>query len=254
MVVPMSSSISCRELSLSSRGSRLEQLLGGSALPHFDLVERGHHPRDAVERYIHERFLSAYGANVAEFMPWLLTLRCAGSLSAVVGMRPAGSGPLFVEHYFDEPVERLLAERSGRPVERYELLEIGNLVSTWRGSSQLLMVMLPLLASALGYRWLVFTATAEVAKLIGRLHFELVPLCRADGDRLGERRATWGSYYDNTPMVMAGYLPDALQQLAAQRLPTAVARAFTPQLVDIVQGRQTNAASIATADTSVLTA
>lgn len=233
-----SSSTLCSNLAPRGQGSRLDQLLGGGLLPRFELVEAGDEQRVEVEQYIHDRFLAAYGANVTEFMPWLLTLRCAGNLSAVVGLRPAGDGPLFVEHYLDQPVEAALAQRCGRSIERHELLEIGNLVSTWKGSSQLLMVMLPLLASALGYRWLVFTATAEVQKLLGRLHFELVPLCRADGDRLGERRAIWGSYYDNAPTVMAGYLPDALQQLAAQRLPTAVARTFTPQLVDIVQGRQ----------------
>lgn len=218
-----------------SRGSRLDQLLGGSVLPRFELVDPGDDRRAAVERYIHERFVSAYGADVREFMPWLLTLRCAGSLSAVVGLRPADRGPLFVEHYLDQPIEQSLSAQRGLPVERRELLEIGNLVSTWRGSSQLLMVMLPLLASAMGYRWLVFTATAEVQKLIGRLHFETVPLCRADGNRLGARRQAWGRYYDNAPTVMAGYLPAALQQLAAQRLPTAIAAAFTPQLVEMLQ-------------------
>jgi hypothetical protein len=226
----MSSFASC---SNARGGARFDQLLSGP-LPQFELVAAGEPGRAEVERYVHDRFAASYGADVREFMPRLLVLRCGGRLSAVVGMRCASAGPLFVEHYTDHPIEQLLEVR-GHTVARTELLEIGNLVSTWRGASQLLMVMLPLLAAALGYRWLVFTATPEVRKLISRLHFELEPLARADGERLGPQRNRWGSYYDSEPMVMAGSVDAALQRLAGQRLATAIAAAFTPQLVALAQ-------------------
>lgn len=210
--------------------SRLEQLLAAMPLPGFDVVTVSHPARPEVEAYIRERFTRAYGAEVREFLPWLLTLHCGGHLSAAAGLRPATAGRLLVERYLDRSIDRELAAMSGLPVRRSEVLEIGNLVSGWRGSSQLLMLLLPVLAQRLGYRWLVFTATAEVQKLIGRLRFSPFTLCRADGVRLGEDQAQWGSYYRTDPRVMAGYLPDACTHLLGHRLLGPLVAAYQPHI------------------------
>ena len=209
---------------------RLEHLLAAMPLPGFDVVTVSHPARPEVEAYVRQRFARAYRAEVREFLPWLLTLHCGDHLSAVMGLRPATAGRLQVERYLDRPIDRELTAMSGMPVRRDEVLEIGNLVSGWRGSSQLLMLLLPVLAQGLGYRWLVFTATGEVQKLIGRLRFSPFTLCRADGGRLGAEQAQWGSYYSTDPQVMAGFLPDACAHLRGHRLLGPLAAAYQPHV------------------------
>ena len=52
-----------------------------------------------------------------------------------------------------DPLETLIAERTGSPVLRSSIVEIGNLVSTWRGGSLLLFVVLSELIDRYGFRY-----------------------------------------------------------------------------------------------------
>lgn len=184
----------------------------------FDLVGPWHPQRAQVESTIAQRFADVYGADVTRFMPLQLCLRLNDDIVATVGIRAASSSALFLEHYLDAPVEQVASAALGCSVERCDIVEIGNLVSTWRGSSQWLFIALTLLLCEQRQPWVTFTATQEVQKLLRRLDIVPVALVQADADRLGIEKSSWGSYYSQKPLVMITHAPTAKQKLLAHPL------------------------------------
>jgi hypothetical protein len=164
--------------------------------------------RAEIERFIAERFLKAYGAQVSHFCAHLLGARsAAGAWQAAAGYTPAGSGALYLEHYLDRPVEAALAALTGRRVPRAGIVEVGNLVAASAGCGRSFLPALGQHLAALEHRWVVFTATREVRNLLRRLAFPVHVLAPALPERLPDRGAAWGSYYAHDPNVMAGCLP-----------------------------------------------
>lgn len=58
-------------------------------------------------------------------------------------------------------------------------------------------------------RWLVFTATSSIRRILSAMGGRCMDLGTADGARAGGGADEWGRYYSNDPRVMAGYLPSA---------------------------------------------
>jgi len=86
------------------------------------------------EKFVRDRFRDGWGAEVGELLPWLVGVRDpAGCLTAVAGLRPAATGPLFLEHYLDRPVEEVITARTGAPVAREQIIEMGNLATAHPG-------------------------------------------------------------------------------------------------------------------------
>lgn len=173
-------------------------------IPRFGLQTAGSPERAAVEAYIHDRFAGAHSAEVTHFLPNLISLRCGGEYSAAVGLAPAGNGNVFAEQYLDAPVEQVISEKLGLQVPRDQIIEIGNLVSTWKGSSLLLFIVIGEVMERLGYHYVMFTGTREVKALLARLRYSPIVLADADPGRLPDGGASWGSYYSNNPQVMFG--------------------------------------------------
>jgi hypothetical protein len=155
--------------------------------------------RRELERFIAERFRSAYGANVGHFCAHLLGMRDPhGAWQAAAGYTPAASSALYLEHYLDRPVEIELA------VPRERIVEVGNLASAARGFGGRFLPALRRYLLDLDYRWVVFTATREVRGILQHLAFETRALAPASPERLPDRGAGWGTYYAHDPSVMAG--------------------------------------------------
>lgn len=178
--------------------------------PELELHDIHSTARTEVEHYVAKQFANVYGANVKDYLPQLLSLRCNNMLSAVTGFCPAASSPLFVEHYLDIPVEDEIQHLSSRPVNRSSIVEIGNLAASQRGASQLLFILLASILYEADFEWLVFTATPQVQKSIGRLGLEMHQITKASPASLSSSELQdWGSYYETTPMVVAGRLEEA---------------------------------------------
>lgn len=173
-------------------------------IPRFGLQTPGSSERAAVEAYIHDRFAGVHHAEVTHFLPNIISLRCGGEYSAAVGLAPAGNGQVFAEQYLDAPIEHLIGEKLGLPVVRDQIVEIGNLVSTWKGSSLLLFIVIGEVMERLGYHYVMFTGTREVKALLARLRYSPIVLADADPSLLPDGGASWGSYYTNNPQVMFG--------------------------------------------------
>ena len=170
----------------------------------FILVKHNGVKREELQRFIQSGFAREYKANVQEFMPQLMAVDAFG-LKAVLGLRCA-TEPLFIEQYLNDPVEKYLAKQT--PLLRTEIVEIGNLVSQNRLHTTRLFMLTAISAINSGKRFLVFSATSNVAKLLSAYGLPLTLLRKADGKKLGDKQRYWGSYYQSDPQVMALDLSD----------------------------------------------
>ncbi len=177
---------------------------------HVGFSGPGAEDRQELERFIFNSFRLAYGARVHHFMPELMSLRNAyGELLAVCGLRIAREEKLFLEVYLDEPVEQALSMKTGRCVERADIIEVGNLAGFRPGMGRHLIAVLTAHLHEIGVPWVVFTANPGLRNAFTKLGIEITPICQADRSRLRtECQAGWGSYYGKNPYVMAGNVPE----------------------------------------------
>ena len=196
----------------------------------FDVHEPGDATRADVEHYIQQRFAGSHDARVSHFLPHLLSLGNGGRPCAAVGLAEASRGPLFAESYLAAPIEQLIAQSRGEPVHRAEILEIGNLVSSWKGGSLMMFVFLSELIDRLGIRFVAFTATREVDRLLARLGYEPVVLAAANPALLADAGASWGRYYSHQPRVMFGEVRPAVQAARTLMFYRVVARTLAAQV------------------------
>jgi hypothetical protein len=170
-----------------------------------------HPQRASFEHFIAARFHRAYGARVAHFSPHLLGVRDAlARWHASSGYTPADGHRLFLEQYLDRPIEDSLAGRLGRPIARAGIVEVGNLAAVSAGMARALIPLLARHLHRLGYEWVVFTATRELRNSFRRLGLHPLRLAHADPARLADGGASWGSYYQHDPLVMAGRIARGL--------------------------------------------
>jgi len=173
--------------------------------------------RMAAEQFVRDSFKYHYQADVEHFMPTLLSLSDVhDQLQAVLGFRRAGKSPLFLEHYLDQPVEQVLANRLQTPVDRSSLVEVGNLAVSASGGGRWLITALTAYLSAIQAEWALFTIGSAMLNAFRRLGLEPVELAEARQDRLPAReQRSWGSYYAQKPRVMAGNVAHGYTVLSA---------------------------------------
>lgn len=200
------------------------------SVPEFQLHTPGAPTREDVETYIRDRFWEVHHAHINHFLLNIVSLRCGGNYSAAVGLAPAVEGKLFSETYLPRAIEQVISDKLGISVSRNQVAEIGNLVSTWKGSSLLLFIFIAEMLERLGYQWLVFTATLEVRRLLAHLHFSPVVLANATPQALPDGGISWGDYYANQPQVMCGDIRPALARARKNSMYRATLAVISRQL------------------------
>lgn len=199
--------------------------------PDFCLIDHHHPQRESLREFIRQQFHHHHGARITAFHPLLLTLSCLGNYRAALGIRCAAADHLFLEHYLDDTADRVLSSAlKGHPVARDQIVEIGNLVSTLNGATQLLFLVLVAMLHRAGYPWVMFTATPQVQRSIARLGFAVTPLCRADPERVPGGAKQWGRYYDNVPEVIAGDIRASMAICDRSRLMRAALQLYDIQI------------------------
>ena len=143
----------------------------------------------------------------------MIVLARSGRIGATCGYRRASTGPLFLEHYLDRPIEEALGEIYGRPVERSEVVEIGNLAAN---TSPAMVALWAKAANDLGVETEIAVAvlTAPLRAMFLRLGIPIEEIAPASPARLGETAARWGRYYALDPIVCAGRIADGQAKLA----------------------------------------
>ena len=176
----------------------------------FAVIEQQDRRRRAVESFIATRFEAVHDAHITSFMPQLLALfDSSGAIKAAIGVRHASQDNLFLEHYFDQPIERVIgdkAEYSQSDIDRKQVVEVGNLASVDRFASRRLFEMLALHLIKNRFQWIVFTGCNSLRQVFKRMRLELIALGQAEESRLPGAPGSWGSYYRDNPQVLLGHL------------------------------------------------
>ena len=189
-----------------ARSQRASHSTGHKLIAHV----RGDGERASAEQFICEAFFRTHQACIQTFLPLLLSLKDAsGALCAVVGCRFAEDDDLFLERYLTAPIDSILTEHAGRCVRRSAVVEVGNLACRDMRTAQCLIGMLPRYLIARGRSWVVFTATSSLRSILRATGAQPLELAIANPGRIIDGADKWGSYYENDPRVMAGYLPHA---------------------------------------------
>ncbi len=187
------------------RRQKAEVHLHSAENVHTAISGRDAKDRAELEDFVHDIFARAYGADVREFMPQLMSLRnTQGELLAVCGLRHAEDSRLFLERYLTQPVEHMIAEKSGQAVERQDIVEIGNLAVAHPETSRSLLASISLYLHGTNTAWGVFTGIPSLRNSLCKLNMLLLPLGIASLSHLPQHEhAAWGTYYDEKPHVMA---------------------------------------------------
>ena len=166
--------------------------------------------RGAAEQYIRTGFFKSHRADIQSFMPVLVSMQDPeGHIGAALGYRPADDKPLFLERYLREPVHTTISRQRGCSVPRGTVVEIGNLAC---GDAEIAARLMWAVARHLvrrRYRWVVFTGTRSVRKILRIFPAQLIELGEAHEACAGDTGDAWGRYYRADPRVLAGFLPDA---------------------------------------------
>lgn len=166
----------------------------------------------SARSFVEESYRRAYGARApAVFGEYL-----AGpdASRAALGYRRAAAGPLFLERYLDEPIERIVSAALAREMARGSIVEIGNLaadnawsmIALWGAAANDL---------AGSSEVVVATLTAPLRGMFARLGVPVHELAPADPTRLGAAAADWGSYYRADPVVCAGPIAEGQRAIAS---------------------------------------
>ena len=161
--------------------------------------------RKEVEAFIATVFSHVYGANITQFMPELVALRDQnGVLMAAFGMRNAEKEKLFLEQYFEMPVESLLQAKLGLTLDRNQITCIGNLAVANPRNAGVLIAHVIDHSLKIGVQWAVATAHHSLQNGLIKGGRDVYALCSADKIALPlEEQANWGSYYQHLPQVVA---------------------------------------------------
>lgn len=167
--------------------------------------------REQVERFVAAVYQRRFGATVRQFAPVLVSLHDEqGERVAAAGYRAAQLGPLFLERYLPTPVQALLPAAPSRE----GIVEVGHLAAVRAGEGRRLIRLLGPHLSSQGFEWAVSTLTQELRNLLVRMGVTPLALGVADPALLGEQAASWGSYYEHQPLVLAGRIDAATQRLS----------------------------------------
>lgn len=165
--------------------------------------------RQALETSIRRKFKRSYGAQLTHFLPSLVRLHRNGQLGAVIGLRAASGSALFLEQYTARRIEQFIAGAHQTPVDRDQVVEIGNLAAIVPGLAYTLFAVLATLLDKAGFRWVACTATPQVEAMLARMQFSSRTICSANPTRLKGGSSSWGEYYASRPNVIVGSIRDA---------------------------------------------
>lgn len=209
-------------------------------LPAFSLYASGQIGREGTERFIDQQFFKSYGAQYSEYMPWLISMRQQGQLSACAGVAiAADKNPLFLERYLPSSIESLVSKNCGMPITRGQIAEVGSLAGSsfggeHIGSSRLLYIVLASVLEEIGIEWMVFTATRPLLISLQRLGLKHCLLGDADESFLDDsERSNWGSYYEHQPRVVAAPLSSASESIRERTQFAAIREHYANTIADM---------------------
>ncbi len=146
--------------------------------------------RPELEAFVREAFWRKHDASVATFMPTLLSFRDGtGDLRGVIGVRGAARTSAVSRAVPAATGRVAIAAAAGRPVQRGQVVEVGNLAGRNCRAAMRMVASLPTYLLSRDYQWIVFTATSAVRGILESFGAPLVELAaRRRLARGGQRR------------------------------------------------------------------
>lgn len=195
--------------------------------------------RQSIEQFVFDKYFQSHQAEVSHFMPALLAIyrnseTDGKSISAAVGLQFGEQGPMYLEQYLARPVEQEIADYIKGPVLRSSLCEIGNLAISDRPSGLLLFLLMTCTLAELGTRWMCFTATPKVKKLIEGLGYSPVQVATASEINVNND-SKWGSYYQHSPYVMLVDIEQAMKKLDSNEFLSNLIKPYMEQQAAVVE-------------------
>jgi len=194
--------------------------------------------RRNLEACIAAKFDQQYHAQINHFLPYLLSLSDADDLGAIVGLRLARESELFLEHYIESRIEQVISRVVRSPIDRDQVVEIGNLASVVPGTAPILFAVLAAVLHEAGCRWVVCTATPQVRSILNKMQFPWQSICTADPAVLGDQADDWGSYYASRPEVIVGDVRHAVKSAASSRAISALIDSLAEPIREIAANLQ----------------
>jgi len=191
--------------------------------------------RQKVELFIKKGFFKAYDADISVNAPWVLAIQ-NGKFKAALGIRSAVE-PLFIEQYLDTPIENVISNISCN-VSRGEIAEIGNLYSNAKRFTLPLFLVAAVSLFCNDYRYMVFSGTGHVLKLIKNIGVESTFIVNADENKLTPSNDDWGTYYESQPKVVSISLASVMNFIESNEQYSAMFTALTPKIIQTTASLQ----------------
>ncbi len=170
--------------------------------------------RRRVEKFIEDIYAKHYGATITSHYPILMSVRDVNNnIIAALGFRYATKEALFLETYLDEAIESSLSKKFKTDVSRDQIVEVGGLASMGNGASIFLFTALATYLQQQDIEYVSVTATKFLRGYFNKIGLKPKEIRFADNNRLADKGASWGSYYNTEPQVIAGTLSSACKLL-----------------------------------------
>jgi hypothetical protein len=173
----------------------------------MNVVSSADKNRASVEAFIQQGFAKTYQAKVSITMPWLLAVS-EGNFKAAIGIRSAKE-PLFIEQYLAKPIEDVIPSKTNT-INRNEIAEIGHLYSNATRFTLPLLLVTAVSLFCNDYKYMVFSGTEHVIKLIEKTGVKCSFIAEADENALSHSEDDWGTYYKTNPKVVSILLSDVM--------------------------------------------
>ncbi len=167
----------------------------------------------SVDGYIHRKLNKRVSANAQIIFPYILSLNCNDRVFAAAGIRLAESGPIHLEKRLRLPIEQEIGMHFKTAIPRESIVEIGNIVSTWRGGGRLLFILLFDFLSRIDRKWAISVTNPEVEYLLKKINYTLLHSGDVAVDMTGKDKDQPGNHFDDKPETLFCYIPAALSVL-----------------------------------------
>lgn len=159
------------------------------------------------KQFIKDKFKRQYNADINITYPYVASIQDHTGVLCAAGFRFAKNEKLFLEQYFDKPVEDIIG------VERFKIVEIGNLaVDDFTKLFKFLAEVSEYLIDS-NIETVCITATEKLARILQRRDIQGYILTEANPSDLQESNENWGEYYSTNPKVYTFNLKENITKL-----------------------------------------
>lgn len=181
-------------------------------MPCLRVVSKSVSQRQAIEEFIRSQYRQHFEADLLTFFPAILTVYCQQNqkLLGALGLRYADESDLFSEQYLRTPIEQLISARTGIPVARTDIIELGHFALLKPRYLTPVITTLAGFIRQLNAQWAVYTLSTPIKNALDKLAIQTSYLASAEACQLKCDDTNWGQYYHLQPAVYYSQIETAI--------------------------------------------